>query len=212
MTEIIPAILTHDFETFTRQVREAETFAPFLHIDLADGRFVRSRTIRPSDIARVQPTIPFELHCMVEDPEAQLLDYLAVGPKRIIVHQRSTDDAAGILRAIRDRGVEAALAVSPQTLAVDITNLLALLDQVTFLAVDPGAQGNPLVPGVLQKAKEFCQAHPSLPLEIDGGVKMANVHQVLICHVSRIVIGSGIWHHEQPRRAYEQFVAATQTS
>lgn len=208
MTEIIPAILTHDFELFTQQVRAAEKFAPLLHIDLTDGRFVGSRTIRPADIARVQPTIPFELHCMVDNPESQILDYLALGPKRIIVHQHATDDAAGVLRAIRDRGVEAALAVSPQTLSVDITNLLALLDQVTFLAVDPGAQGNPLIPGVLHKAKTFCQEHHAILVEIDGGIKLANLHQVLVCRVARLVVGSGIWQEKDPAHAYEQFVQA----
>ncbi|MBI3956796.1 MAG: hypothetical protein HY340_02300 [Candidatus Kerfeldbacteria bacterium] len=206
MIDLYPAILTDSSETFERQIRAAERFAPLLHIDVTDGRFVPTRSVGVADLRAVAPNVPFEIHLMVERPEDVVADFLALGPKRIIVHKSATASVAQVCGMIRAADVEASIAVSPATLSDDITPSLHLVQQVTFLAVDPGFQGGALNAGVLQKARLFKHDHPEIPVEVDGGIKTTNWEQVLATAADRYVIGSGIWQTANPAATYQEFV------
>ena len=208
MAEIYPTILTDQFEIFQQQVRAAEGFARLLHIDIADGRFVPSRSITSADLQAVAPTIPFEIHLMVDHPDDVVGDYVAVGAKRIIVHHgKGREESEQLFRQIREAGCEAALGVSPMTSMTDLVPYLSFLQQITFLAVEPGFQGGALVPGVIHTVRGFRMEHAEIPVEVDGGIKLTNVEMVAETGADRFVIGSGIWKTENPAATYEAFVS-----
>ncbi len=200
--DIIPAILTDDPVVLAQQIRAAERFAPLLHIDITDGRFVPHRSVAIADIEHLHPTIPFELHLMVQDPGSLLPDVQRAAPVRVIVHKHEAGDLMAIFRAIAGAGIESSIAVSPATLTMDMAPFLSLVRQITFVAVEPGAQGNLLIPGVLQKARAFCAEHGTVPVEIDGGLKAANIQQAIATGAQRFVVGSGIWQAGDPSASY----------
>ncbi|MFH1171621.1 MAG: ribulose-phosphate 3-epimerase [bacterium] len=210
MAEILPSILTNEYQVLERQVRAAERFAPALHIDIADGRFVPSLSITLADVRMVAPAIPFELHLMIQRPEEVILDGIATGTRRMIIHRTATDAPEDCFSAIRRGNCEAALAVSPETLSADIAQYLALIDQVTFLSEEPGFQGGMLVPGVLQKARQFHFEHPEVFMEVDGGMRMSNIGNIVATGAQRFVIGSAIWRAADPAAVYRQFIAQIQ--
>lgn len=213
MPEIYPTILTDQFEILQQQVRAAEGFARFLHIDIADGRFVPSTSITSADLQTVLPTIPFEIHLMVDHPEDVVGDYVATGAKRIIVHHgKGREESEQLFRQIREAGCEAALGVSPMTPMADLMQYLSFVQQITFLAVEPGFQGGVLVPGVIHAVRHFRMEHAEIPVEVDGGIKLTNAEMVAETGADRFVIGSGIWKTEDPAATYAAFVSQFEKS
>ncbi|MFH1171392.1 MAG: hypothetical protein V1778_02550 [bacterium] len=210
MAEILPAILTNEYQVLERQVRAAERFAPALHIDIADGQFVSSLSVTLADVRMVAPTIPFELHLMIQRPEDAILDGIATGARRILIHRTATEVSEDCFSLIHRGGCEAGLAVSPGTLSADITRYLTFIDQVTFLSEEPGFQGGMLVPGVLQDARQFHEEHPEVLLEVDGGMRMSNLGNIVATGAQRFVIGSAIWRVTDPADAYRKFLEQMQ--
>jgi ribulose-phosphate 3-epimerase len=206
MIEVFPAILTDAYDALERMVRAAERFAPFLQIDITDGRFVPSTSVSSADVRSAAPRIPFELHLMIRRPEDALDDYLACGAKRIIIHQSSSEESEALVSRIRSYGIDAGLAVSPGADLEKYSSLLPSIQQVTFCAVDLGFQGGTMIPGVLQLVRSFHHKHPAMPLEIDGGIKLANIEQMVATGATRFVIGSAIWNSSDPQATYQSIL------
>ncbi len=150
--------------------------------------------------------INFEVHLMVEDPEAQVDSWLRAGAKRIIVHLESMRDPVYISEKCKQYGAEFFLAINPLT---EVERLLVHLDDVAgvlALAVFPGPSGQKMRPEVLEKIKYLRENNPDLTIEIDGGVNLETAKLAKAAGANIFVSGAHIFNNSDPQKAYAELL------
>jgi ribulose-phosphate 3-epimerase len=201
---LVPAILTDDPVALGKMVLLTESFTDFAQFDIMDGRFVPSRSISCADIAALYPKISWEAHLMVLHPENHLEEFKQAGARKIVFHYEATSSPEAVIRQIRDRGMEAGVAVNPETPNESIEPLVKIVDSVLYLSVNPGYYGAPFIPEVLDKIVKFRKAHPGLSIGIDGGVKEGNIAEIAATGVNDICIGSAVFRQDDPAKSYRR--------
>ncbi len=194
MTEIVPAINVRTFAEVEKQIRIAEKYARWIHVDVADGSFTPDAVWHDArDLLNFTSSASIEIHLMVTDPMSKIIEWLKTPMARLIFHIETTDDPRGIIRMLREAGVEAGLAIAPQT-APDI--LLPYADDVQLfqtLAVSPGPAGQSFDKNTLEKIA-FLRAHaPNVPIEVDGGIKEGVAKSCAHAGASFVVVGSALF-------------------
>jgi ribulose-phosphate 3-epimerase len=201
---VVPAILTDDPQSLANMVRQAETFADFVQVDIMDGRFVTSNSIACKDIVAASPKLRWEAHLMVRQPEEQLHCFAVAGAKKIVFHFEATSSPLGIIKLIRHLGVKVGLAVNPETPLTTTLSLADSVDSVLFLTVHPGFYGAKFLPEVLDKVVELRVRKPNLEIGVDGGIKEANIAEVARMGVDYICVGSAIFVQPDPAEAFRR--------
>jgi len=205
MRRVVPAILTDNFPTLERMVRLAEEFTSWAQFDIMDGLFVPPQSITGIDIASVKPAFGYDAHLMVRRPGSFIQGFLLAGARRLTIHYEAVPHAVDAAAGIKDLGIEAGIALNPETPASVVTQRLAeKLDIVLLLSVHPGYYGRPFIPEVLNKAKELRRRHPGLRLGMDGGIKAGNIAEVARAGVDEICVGSAIFAAPNPAGAYRR--------
>ncbi len=201
---IVPAILANDANTLAKLVRQAETFTNFAQMDIMDGQFVPSSSISYRDIAVLKPKFNWEAHLMVQHPENYLENFKQAGARKIVFHYEATPSPEKIIRSIRKLGMQAGLAINPETLIKAIKSLVKHVDSVLFLSVNPGFYGAEFIPEVLDKIVEFRKVYPEMETGIDGGIKESNIAQIARSGVDIICVGSAIFRQPDPAASYRR--------
>lgn len=192
--KIIPAILTDNNEDFQNKIKQSESICDFAQIDVMDGRFVPSKSVGVDALSSIESSIGLEFHLMVEEP----LNYLEAAEKskakRVIFHYEAKNiEPEKIIRQIRAKGMEAGLAINPQTGLSQIKHLFEQIDVLLLLSVNPGYYGSPFQPEVLDKARELSAANHDFIIALDGGVKIDNILDIKDAGVELACVGSGIF-------------------
>lgn len=200
----VPAILTDDPIALGKMVLQAESFTDYAQFDIMDGRFVPSRSVSCAQIASLRTKLTWEAHLMVLHPEDCLEDFQRAGAQRIIFHYEASPSPDQVIREIKKLGMQAGLAINPETSADVIRPLLGELDGVLFLSVNPGFYGAKFIPEVLDKIVAFRKAHPRLELGIDGGIKEGNITEIAATGVNVIYVGSAIFLQPDPAASYRR--------
>ena len=211
MVEIIPAILTENTEELVRLVHMFERAGvKRVHLDICDGIFVPTRTIRGYEqLLRLQTDIVFDVHLMVHNPEAQTAQWCAVGSaKRLIMHVEAVNDFASAGGHTTGCGKELIAAINPETPVERLEKTLDAVKQVQFMAVHPGRQGRPFVPEVLERVSAFHTAHPDVSIMLDGGISPTNAHACALAGASTLVSGSYVVRSMDMIRALGELRAA----
>ncbi len=205
---VVPAILTDNAADLERMVRQAEEFAPWVQFDIMDGLFVPSKSIFGAEIAAAKPGFKHDVHLMAYHPESYFADFRLAGARRLTIHYEASYQAAGWAAYIKGLGLEAGLALNPETPAEDVTaELAAHVDALLLLSVNPGYYGRPFIPDVLEKAKELRRVYPKLTIGIDGGIKAQNIADVARAGVDEICVGSAVFGAPAPAIAYRELLA-----
>jgi ribulose-phosphate 3-epimerase len=213
---ILPAILTDDAETF----RERLTFPGFwksgmtAHVDILDGTlFDATCFCEPEHILHERHANSFpsslELHCMVRNPIPVIERWKTLVPEtaRAIVHAEIDRPLDPLLRRIHDFGLEAGVAICPETATTIVETLAPALDRVLIMGVAPGASGRQFLGEPIRaKLRRLHACFPDLPLCVDGGVRRDNVHVIQAEGASSVVVGSAIWNTPHPKQSYIQFI------
>ena len=129
---------------------------------------------------------------MISKPEETIGEWIRLGPKRIIVHIEAIENMAEIFNVCRGNNVEIGLALNPETPNVMIEPWINAVDLILFLGVHPGKGGQEFIPEVLKKIKSLRRNFPDVKIEVDGGVRTANIKELKKAGVDIFVIGSGI--------------------
>ena len=176
LPKIAPSILTADFGHLAEQIKEAEDAGVELfHLDVMDGNFVPNLSFGPSIIKAVRraTALPLHVHLMVEEPERFTEMFADAGSDLIIVHVEATKHPHRAVQTVKETGKKVGLALNPGTPLVMLEPLLAELELVLVLSVNPGFGGQSYIPGTterLKKLKEMRDAvNPDCLLEVDGG-------------------------------------------
>ncbi len=209
---LVPAILTEDPKTLETMIRLAETFTDYVQVDVMDGQFVPSHSISWEEMEKLAVKLNWEVHLMVQHPEEYLEGFRRAGAQRAIFHYEAGQSPQKVIAAARTLGLEAGLAVNPETPVSAILSLIDELDSVLFLSVNPGFYGSKFIPEVMDKVVELRRIRPEIEIGIDGGIKEANITQVAKSGVNVIYVGSAVFLQPQPRESYRHLLSLAQGS
>ena len=206
MTSIIPAILAHDEDAFLSRLRVAETFATDIQIDAMDGFFTPNESwFDASAVGGMETEAQFELHLMVEEPRKWIDGAKDVASiKRIVWHVEAETDHASLIALCAANGVEAGLAISPETPEETLAPYADKVQEILVLGVRPGFSGQALIPDTIEKARRIHARWPNVPLAFDGGVSATSIPGLRDAGVTRFVAASAIFDAKDPKVAFEE--------
>jgi ribulose-phosphate 3-epimerase len=208
MIEIAPSILAADFARLGEQVRAVEQGgAAMLHCDVMDGHFVPNFSIGIPVIASLRKVtrLPLDVHLMIENPDAYVPAFAEAGANTILVHQEACVHLNRTLHLIREHKVAPGVVLNPATPLETIEEVLDLVDSVLLMSVNPGFGGQKFIPRSQDRFRRLAAMRDRRKLdfviEVDGGITMENVADVVSAGVTRIVAGSSIFHTPDPSEA-----------
>jgi len=203
--KLAPSILSADFARLGEQVREAEAAgADYIHIDVMDGRFVPviSMGIPIVEAVRRVTSLPLDIHLMVVEPEKHIAAFMEAGGDIINVHVEVATHLHRIVQEVRARGRRAGVCLNPATPVSAVGEILAEVDQVMVMSVNPGWAGQPFIEGVLAKVRRLRQlideAGLATDIEIDGGVNADNAPGCAAAGASVLVAASAVFNDRAP--------------
>jgi len=210
---IAPSILAADFSRLGDEVRGAVAGgADAIHVDVMDGHFVPNITIGPLVVRALRPitTLPLEVHLMIEEPERYIGAFCEAGADLITVHVETCPHLHRTLEQIREAGAKPSVVLNPATPAAALEQVLEMVDLVLVMTVNPGFGGQKLIPSCLRKARSLRDSldrvNPDCMLEVDGGVNMATLSDVLASGADTLVMGSAVFRAKDgPAQAIEEY-------
>ncbi len=202
--KIAPSILSADFARLGEQVVEAtEAGAHYIHIDVMDGHFVPPITIGPMVVKAIRPltNLPFDVHLMVEKPERHIEQFAEAGADIITVHAEVCPNLHQIVESIKGLNVRAGVSLNPATSLTAIEDVLANLDLVLVMTVNPGYAGQAFMEGVLDKIAHLRQILDDrglvAELEVDGGITAQTAPKVVQAGARVLVAGSALFNSRE---------------
>ena len=200
MIKIAPSILSAEFMRLGEQVQAAEAAgADRVQIDVMDGRFVPNITFGAIAVASLRPLtrLTLEAHLMVQSPEDFIEPFAKAGADTIIVHQETTPHLHRAIQQIHSLGKKAGVAINPSTPAVLISEVLASLQLVLVMTVNPGFGGQDFIPETLGKIRQVRNAIRQRGLkcevEVDGGINEETARLVVEAGADVLVAGSAVY-------------------
>jgi len=202
MIEIIPSILSADFARLADEITRVERGgATMLHLDVMDGHFVPNLTIGPPVVESIRKCtrLHLDVHLMIEDADRYAPAFVEAGANSVSVHYEACRHLDGVLNLIREGGAMAGVVLNPGTPVAVLEDVLDVADYVLLMSVNPGFGGQKLIPYVLDKARQLNRMRrerqkSAMPIEIDGGVHLENLADVVRAGCDWIVTGSAIFH------------------
>ena len=201
---VAPSILSADFGNLARDVEAiCEAGCDLVHVDVMDGHFVPNLTIGPvvvSAVAKVASK-PLDIHLMVENNTFFVNLFAPLKPKFISFHVEEEKHPHRLIQHIRSLGIQPAITLNPNTPPESVEFLLADVDMVLLMSVNPGFGGQKFIPSVLERAKRLkalIQKHnPSCLIEVDGGVSDQNIQALKEAGVNVVVAGSYVFGNKE---------------
>jgi ribulose-phosphate 3-epimerase len=197
---VAPSILSADFGNLARDVEAiCEAGCDLVHVDVMDGHFVPNLTIGPVVVSAVAKatTKPMDIHLMVENNTFFVNLFAPLKPEYISFHIEEEKHPHRLVQYIRSLGIKPAVVLNPHTPPEAIEFLLADLDMVLLMSVNPGFGGQKFISSVLDRAKRLkslIEIHnPSCLIEVDGGVNNQNIEELRDAGVNIVVAGSYVF-------------------
>ncbi|GAB4404149.1 MAG: ribulose-phosphate 3-epimerase [Rhodoferax sp.] len=201
---IAPSILSADFARLGDEVRAIEAAgADLVHFDVMDNHYVPNLTIGPLVCQAIRPhvKIGIDVHLMVEPVDALIPMFAKAGANLITFHPEASRHVDRTLQLIRDQGCKAGLVLNPATPIGWIEHVMDKLDMVLLMSVNPGFGGQSFIPSTLPKLRAvrgLIDAHRAaggqeIWLEVDGGVKVDNIAQIVAAGADTCVAGSAVF-------------------
>lgn len=206
MTKLVaPSILSGDFADMAKSCLDAKTWgADILHLDVMDGVFVPNITFGMPMVKalKTRNILPLDVHLMIAKPEKYVSQFCDCGADIVTFHPDASDDVAGALKIIKDKGVKCGLVLNPDKSLELVRPYLDDIDVLLIMSVYAGFGGQKFIPeslGKLKQAKKLIEGKNVL-LEVDGGVDETNAQDILNCGVDIMVAGSAVYKSENPSK------------
>jgi ribulose-phosphate 3-epimerase len=205
---VAPSILSADFARLADAVACVEgAGADLIHVDVMDGHFVPNITIGVPVVAALSRVtkLPLDVHLMISDPDRYLDAFAGAGAAMITVHAEVLPHLHRTLTHIRHLGAKAGVALNPSTPVVMLSDVVAEIDYVLVMSVNPGFGGQKFIPHTFAKITAARQLLGSgdraAAIEVDGGVDLANAGALVAAGASILVAGASIFGQPDPAAA-----------
>jgi ribulose-phosphate 3-epimerase len=198
VTEIIPAILTDDYQDLIRKFATLEGQTSWVQLDYVDGDFAPHKTLSLEKLTEVRGSFSVEIHVMSATPEEDLATLLERNLDRLVVPIETLTDPAEFLSKAKGNGFEVCFGLNPKTPVSIVEPHLSRVDGILLLSVEPGMQGQGFISETVNKISDIKALNEHIPIEVDGGLNTKIVHTVIAAGASRLVVGSAIWEAQHP--------------
>lgn len=205
MSVIAPAILTESAEEFNEKVGAVQQFAQRVHVDICDGEFAPTFTVKASDISW-PPQLQVDVHAMVARPSEHVQALVAKKPNLIIFHVEVQEDLLPVLQYVRQNGIKAGIALQRPTVPSSVAPLLEVADHVMIFTGDLGHYGGTASLMQLEKVRLIHAIRPNIEIGWDGGVNIDNAFSLTQGGVDVLNVGGAIAKSDDPASMYAQLV------
>jgi ribulose-phosphate 3-epimerase len=218
---LAPSILAADFAALGEAVAAVERGgADFIHVDVMDGHFVPNLTVGPAVVRSLRRVthVPLDVHLMITDPDRYAEAFVAAGAAMVSVHVEVLPHLNRTIAFIKELGAKAGVVINPSTPVVALEEVVADVDYLLVMSVNPGFGGQAFLPRSASKVRELRAmldrvGNPA-PIEVDGGIDLDTVGAVVRAGAEILVAGSAVFRTPDAcaavralRRAAEEAVA-----
>jgi len=207
--KIAPSILSADFWRLGEEVALVEEGgAHLIHVDVMDGRFVPNISVGIPVVEGLKShaRLPLDVHLMIVEPERYVGAFARAGADIITFQVEATPHPHRVIQMIKEEGKKAGAVLNPSTPLDVLDYILGDLDMVLLMSVNPGFGGQKFIPAVVGKIARLRERAPALDIEVDGGIGLANVQEVVGAGANVIVAGSAIFNSPDPCETTREMV------
>jgi ribulose-phosphate 3-epimerase len=198
--KIAPSILTADFGHLAAAITAAaDGGADYIHLDVMDGRFVPNITFGPKIIETVRAvtTLPLDVHLMIDDPDRYLADFAQAGASILTVHAEACLHLHRTVQRIGELGCRIGVAINPATPIEMVREIVPFVDMILVMSVNPGFGSQRFIETSTSKLRRMRklldELNPLCDLEVDGGVDVNNIDDVVRSGANVIVVGTAVY-------------------
>jgi ribulose-phosphate 3-epimerase len=213
--ELAPSILSADFARLGEQVRAAcEGGASVIHVDIMDGHFVPNLTIGPPVVASLRKVteLPLDCHLMIENADEFIPIFADEGVDWMSVHQEACRHLNRTLHLIKSHDCLAGVVLNPATPVETLSEVLDIVDYVLVMSVNPGFGAQKFIPSTLHKMRQLAEIRNrrnlAFRIEVDGGVALETVADVVRAGAEILVAGNAVFGTGDPKKNAEALLKA----
>jgi ribulose-phosphate 3-epimerase len=211
MPIVAPSLLAANFLNLEAECKMLnESQADWYHLDIMDGRFVPNISFGPMLVAffRKASTKVCDVHLMIEEPGTYAEQFKNAGADLLSVHYEACPHLHRNIQQIKSMGMKAGVAINPHTPVESLVDVLADIDLVCMMSVNPGFGGQKFIPHTLQKVKTLRKMIDEKGLkvliEIDGGVTLDNAATIVAAGTDVLVAGNTVFSAQDPKDVIAQ--------
>ena len=216
---LAPSILAADFAALGTCIAAVERGgADLIHVDVMDGHFVPNLTVGPPVVKSLKKvaTVPLDVHLMIEHPDQFIPLFAEVGASLISVHVEVLPHLHRTIGLIKELGLKAGVALNPSTPVGSLEEVAADVDFVLVMTVNPGFGGQTYIPHSTSKVRAMRElldrAGNPAPIEVDGGIDLHTIGDVVAAGADWIVAGSSVFGTTDAEAAARALKAAGQAA
>ena len=197
---LAPSILAADFNNLGEEMKKTErNGAQYIHFDVMDGMFVPSISFGMPVLKSIHDTTEqiMDAHLMVQEPIRYIEAFKEAGADIVTIHLEACENVEQTIAKIRECGMKVGLSICPETSEKEVEHLLSKIDMLLVMSVHPGFGGQKFIPESLDKIrairKMIEEQGLTVDIQVDGGIYLTNVREVLDAGANIIVAGSALF-------------------
>jgi ribulose-phosphate 3-epimerase len=212
--------LSANFANLAAHAKQAlEGGGSLLHVDIMDGHFVPNITIGPPVVASLRKALPdviFDCHLMIENPDEFIPEFAKAGATWISVHQEACVHLDRVLHHIADHGCKPGVVLNPATPVETLSEVLYLAHHVLVMSVNPGFGGQQFIRNSLNKMRQLARVREERSLdfriEVDGGVALDTVVDIVRAGAELLVAGNAVFGHGDAKANARELLEAARSA